>query len=352
MMKLRDIFKAARVADRAEYKAKEAEKIGNLRAGSSGIVSEAGEIAGACHRKSHLRQLGMEIDPPTEDKLIMFDLGYASEDIIHKKIMTSLPEGHVVLREEEIPIEWTTSNDTKVTGRPDMVICLRGAISGDADNPWDTLLVNGPTPILGIELKSTHSVWVARDVVFGRTPKMSNLIQAAHYMWKLDIPYKLIYTNYSQLGQGMAGNEWIIKQFPAYGEPGSEFIEYSSRVSRKTGKEVHTIKHIKQFEVIYDLRFDSKGRLEYKLEEEADSEWTRTLITHQSIEKYFEQVSQMASNKDLGPRPSTINPMGKPAGYTDCDYCPLQDTCDSYEEKGYSEWLKAVYEAVNPGEKK
>lgn len=335
-MRLSDIFKQSRLNNRAEYVAKERAKAGVLRAGSSGIMSENGEVAGHCVRKAHLRQKGVEIDPPTEDKLIMFDLGYASEDIVYNKLKSALPEGHIILREEEIPIEWTTSNGTKVTGRPDMVICRTKYTDQVHINPTtgSHSIVVEKTPILGLELKSVHSLWTARDVVFNRKPKLSNLIQAAHYMWKLNVPYKLVYSGYSQLGQGMAGNEWITKLFPRMGDPGSEYVEYN--------EEKGTIKHIRQFEIVYDLRIDAHGRVHYKLEDENDSQWTATIVTTKYIEEYFEKVSTMESTKDLGPRPTTLGATGDKLNYKDCDYCPLKATCDKYESKGYDKWVEEV----------
>lgn len=317
---LSGLFRTSRIRKREQYVEGEKSKTGNLRAGNSGILSsENGEVAGSCVRKAHLRALGIEIDPPTEDKLIMFDLGFASEDIIAEKLVRAMPEGHILLREEEIPIEWRTTNGTKITGRPDMVICAAGT---------------PPVPVLGIELKSTHSLWVAREVVFNRKPKLGNLIQAAHYMWQLNVPYKLVYTNYSQLGQGMAGNEWIVKQFPRPGEPGSEYIEYNDKKK--------TIKHIRQFEIVYDLRFDEHGRLQFKREDEADTLWTSTIVTRDDIRNFYEYTATMASDKKLGPRPSQVDSLGNKAGYKDCDYCPLKPVCDEHEDAGYDKWISEV----------
>lgn len=331
-------FRMARQKKRDEHLSAETNKLGNLRAGATGMMSETGEVAGACHRKSHLRSLGLEVDPPTDDKYIMFELGYANEDEIYKQLQATLAPGEIILREEEIPIEWRTSNGTKVTGRPDMVICRKLEVD------WETIpskvaFVKDIIPVLGLELKSIHSLWSARDVIFGKKPKMDNLLQAAHYMWKLDVPYKIIYKSYSQLGQGMAGNEWIIKQFPRIGEPGSEFIEYNEKKG--------TIKHIKQFEVIFDLRFDDKGRLQYK--EEAATDWITTLITTKYIENYFEFTSKIATSGNLGPRPITIDAHGNKLGYSSCDYCPLKKTCDESDKSKstYKEWLQKVKDLVD-----
>lgn len=353
---IRSMFTDARALTREQYVEKERLKLGNLRAGSSGMMSENGEVAGGCVRKAHLRQLGIEVDPPTTDKLIMFDLGFASEDIVYQRLLATLPETHMILREEEIPISWLTSNGTPVTGRPDIVICAKPATSmlipnGSGINvnmlnmapgkivylgePPQVAVLEGPKPELLLELKSVHSLWTARDVLFNRHPKLANMIQAGHYMWKLGTPGKLIYSAYSQLGQGMAGTDsWASKLFPRMGQPMSQYVEYNESKG--------TIKHIRQFDQVYDLQFDQKGRLSFRVEGEADSKFTRTLITQKSIEQYYEFVSKMTEEKKLGPRPSQIDALGDKASWKDCTYCALQNVCDSHEKKGYDKWLHAV----------
>lgn len=334
-------FRLARLADRADYVEKEKAKLGNLRAGSTGMMAETGDVAGSCHRKSHLRSLGIEIEAPTEDKLIMFELGYANEDRIVEILNSSLGPDEILLREEEIPIEWTTSNGTKVSGRPDIVIC-KVETTTDPTEQYTTppsgsinSTIEKRIPVLGLELKSVHSVWTARDVLFQRKPKTANLLQAAHYMWKLGVPYKLIYRSYSQLGQG--GSDWLARMLPKPGEPLSEYIDYNDK-----GK----MKHVKQFDWVYDLRFTSAGRLQYKLEAEDEKLYTNTIITRDDIQRYFEYTSRMAEERTLGPRPMSIDPQGSKLNYTDCGYCPLQATCDEYEDKGYEQWLAMVRDTV------
>lgn len=315
-IKLTELFAKARVLRKETRGAEEVGKLGNLRAGSSGIFSASGESAGHCLRKAHVRQLGLEIEELAEDKLIMFDLGFASEDIVVDKLTRALEgTGKTILCEEDIPIEWRTSNDTKVTGRPDAVI----------------MGVDGK-PELGIELKSVHSIWTARDVLFGGKPKLPNIIQAAHYMWKLNVPYKLVYTGYSQLGQGMVGTDsWVSRMFPKQGAAMSEYVDYN--------KDKGTIKHIKQFEIVYDMRIENSV-VEYK--PEMSDKWITTIVNIPDIERFFEKVSAIPSTGDLGPRPSPVDTLGKKAGYMDCDYCPLKATCDMHEKSGYSKWLEEV----------
>lgn len=334
---LTERLKRARELKRTEHTSGESAKLGNLRAGSSGILTEQGDVAGSCLRKSHLRSLGIELEQPTEDKYIMFELGYANEDEMYRQLQTVLGQGEVILREEEIPIEWTTSNGTKVTGRPDIVICARGLKVVPADDHPHTEKVRDGfeiVPILGLELKSVHSIWTVRDVLFNAKPKLSNLIQAAHYMWKLNIPYKLVYKSYSQLGQGTAGaDSWVSRQFPKQGERGSEYVEYNPKGQ---------MKHIKQFEIVYDLKLDEYGRVHYKLE--VEDKWTPSIVTTADIERYFEKTSRMVETGELGPRPTAVDTLGNKANYKDCSYCPLNDVCDKADKEKlkYPQWLKLV----------
>lgn len=313
-MRLQDRLNLGRQIERDRRAETEVGKLGNLRAGMSGILSDNGDTAGACHRKAHLRSLGIEIEQPDSHKLIMFELGFASEDITYKILQDSLAEGEILLREEEIPIEWQTANSTKVTGRPDIVIC-------DSNKK----------PKLGLELKSVHSLWTAKDVVFASKPKLSNIIQAAHYMHRLQVPYKLVYKSYSALGQAMSDWAARVCKIPAKGEPNSQYVDYNDKGG---------VKGIRQFEIIYDLDIDKRGRVRYKLED--STTWNNTVVTVQDIERFFEFTSKIADTGNLGKRPMALDIRGDKASYSDCQYCPLQSVCDKYETAGYQVWLEQV----------
>ncbi len=304
----------ARKLDRLEYEQKEVAKRGNLRAGNSGIMSVEGQVAGGCHRVAHLRQLGIELDPPGEHALLMFELGYANEDRIYSDLNRTLQPGEVILREDEIPIEWFTGNGTRVSGRPDLVI---GTMNY---NLAETEAKSGFVPKLAVEIKSVHSVWVARDVLFSGKPKLENVIQVAHYMWKLGgTPGKLMYRQYSQ--QSMPKFGFVA---PAKGEKFSEFVEYNEKGGAK---------HIRQFQVVYDVKIDSEGRVSYK-HEDAEA-WTPTLVNTADIGRYFEYVSQMAEKKTLGPELLLIDLSGEEKGYSHeayCDACKLARDSKSYED--------------------
>lgn len=313
----------SRVIDRSDHRLRDQKVLGNLRAGNSGIMSDDGDVAGSCHRVAHLRQLGIVIEEPLDSTQIMWQLGTVNEEIVYRDLMRTLSPGEIVLREEEIPIEWMTENGTKVTGRPDIVICTT------------TAGVLAPAPVLGIEVKSVASVWTSREVLFEGRPKMEHLIQAGHYSWKLGVPFRLLYKQY----QNQAIPSWAQKFFPKAGREYSEYVEY---------KEKGDIKHILPFEISYSLEWDKKGVLKYRREYADMSRtvgpWQKSLVTQADIERYYEFISEMAETGSLGPRPMTVDSAGKEKNFSTCDYCPLQGICDATEERGlsYGDWLERV----------
>src|SRR6267378_3918819 len=123
MLSLTKRLQQARKLDRHQYLEEAGKRIGALRAGNSGISDEEGNIAGACARVAHLRQLGVELEEPSYSKLIMFERGYDSEDMITKDLEKTLGPDEKILRETEIPTRWQTKSGTWVTGRPDIVLC-------------------------------------------------------------------------------------------------------------------------------------------------------------------------------------------------------------------------------------
>jgi hypothetical protein len=326
-MNLTERLKKATEIDRANYLVSAAKKQGYLRAGNSGIMSAEGDIAGGCHRVAHLRALGIELDPPDASRLLMFAGGFASEQRIYEELLSSLLPGEIILREDEIPIEWKTSNGTTVSGRPDIVICDAPVVMESLDvlNPdseVQEIEIQKAKPKFVIEAKSVNSVWVSRDVYFSGKPKLEQVIQASHYAWKLGIPAKLM---------SRQCNQQVVPAFglflPKPGEPLSESVEYNEK-----GKP----KHVKPFEVIYDLDIDAKGWVRYR--KEGTEEWNKTLVNTGDIERYFEFVSKMGQDKTLGPELMLLDVDGKQKNYKHSAYC---EACRIAENVGnnYEDWL-------------
>lgn len=308
---VRDIYLTGMQVEETEAELKEQEKVGNLRAGNSAIMTADGEILGKCARKTWLRKLGIKSDTHTLDRLLMFSAGFASEEIWHDRL--SKGWSGTILREEEIPVEWTTSNGTKVTGRPDMVLCV------DEEGLK-------PTPKLVLEMKNVSSLWTARSVLFEEQPKFDHMCQAAHYSWQLGVPAKLCYSLYLDL----AVMGWAQRHFPKPGDKYAEHCEFNEKGD---------IKKVKPFIQIYDLEIRD-GKLNYSVE--GSGHWIETPITRDGIQRYYEAVSQLSEDdKELPPRPLTVKGDGSKENWSQCGYCPLAETCDRYEEDA-SKWIDAV----------
>lgn len=320
---------------REKHKEGDTKKLGNLRAGNSGIMSHDGDIAGSCHRLAHLRQLGVEVEEPSDSKLIMFQMGIANEDVVYADLLHTAAPDEVILREEEIPIEWFTGNKTKVTGRPDMVVCRKIPVAETEPNARlvPTEREGLVTPVFGVEIKSVASIWTTREVLFNGEPKLENLVQAAHYSWQVGVPFRLMYKQYSN----QVAPSWAQKFFPKQGMPLSEHIEYNDKGD---------VKNINPYEIVYELQFSDKGILEYRVEA-SNSKWIKTIVSKSDIENYYEFISKMPVTKDLGGRPLTLSPTGKEKSFDKCGYCALQTVCDKTEKKGYDKWLHAVRKELN-----
>lgn len=347
--------------EQAEHMEKAAEKLGNLRAGNSGTVVATGEVAGSCHRIAHLRMLGVEVESPSDSTLLMFEGGFQNEESWLKKLRRSW--SGPLLVEEQIPIEWFTSEGKKVSGRPDIVLMQPEMVEA---SPEDSDLLNyggyqhiqpgtkipSSRPVLGLELKGIGSMWTLRDVWSkeGAGPKLAHLCQAGHYSWQLGekfcagqpLPYKIVYTSYVNF----VVPDWASSLFPRPGEEGSEHIEYNE----KTGK----VKHLKPQMIIYDLMWSPDGQLKFR-RETADTvnmdtgTWTSTPVTVEGIRQFFEK----AGSKDLSGIPTTLSGAGTKLKYSNCDYCPLQPVCSSHGESPvYATWLRDVRRHLLGGNKK
>jgi hypothetical protein len=340
-------LQAGRDKLRLQHVYQDARKAGSLRAGNSGILTETGEFAGACPHIAHLRQLGIESEVPTSDKLIMFQMGVESENAVFRDLGAILPEGQILLREEETGIEWRTSNGTRVTGRPDGVIydkhiqhitVPRAGYEFEIDDPRylapRTIEQVKLEPKYGIELKTVASFWTTREVLFEREPKLTALIQAAHYAWQLNIPYKLSYKNYVN----QTFPSWAHKFIPKQGEPGSEHVSYNDKGEAK---------NVNPFEIVYELDFDEHGYCWYRLEGAAV--WTKSIVRWQDIRRFYEFVSSIPETGKLGNKLTTVGCTGKKKSYSHCDmYCPIHGQF-SHLEHNYHEWLSAIKLAAQQG---
>jgi hypothetical protein len=322
MVSIKDLFERGRAALVASGKETEAGKKGILRAGNTGIVALDGTIIGKCARLTYLRMKGITVEEHDANRELMFDGGRSNEDSWIEVLKAANEPGIIFLREEEIPISWTTSNGTLVTGRPDIVLVKEGV---DANG--------SPVrePVKGIELKQVSSIWTARDVAFNLKPKMPHLLQAAHYSWQLKVPFELWYTSRTDFA---IGSGWEQKQFPK----DSAIIDYNPNGGAKK---------VLPFMQGFELGWNDKQQLMYRPVGSGDSAWKYTLITIDGIRQYYELVSTMETTDRLPPCPKNIEADGKVGGYSICDYCPLKSVCKGKSYGGLQEWLKAVAELTD-----
>lgn len=324
-------------------------KQGTLRGGSVGIMLPDGSLVGKCARLSYLRMLGIRAEGSDAGRELMFAAGRTNEDSWYDLFLRSGIAPDRIRREGEVPILWTLPSGRVVTGRPDLVIgeWEPGRLLVDPDY-METDERNGlvqysgrlpaytePTwkPVRGIEFKLISSLWTGRDVVIKGEPKTPHLIQAAHYSWKLGIPFELWYTN--RVDFAVSFGKW-----PKEGEPGSEYLQYSE------GKALKLLPCVAG----YELRWDAGGTLSYRrmLPGPAASPWVQTIITQAGIQRYYETVDATEHTHRLPDRPTNLTPTGGDGSYSACKYCALEQVCNKREKGSLAEWTQAVKEWV-PG---
>ena len=109
----------------------------------------------------------------------MFAAGNLNEDAWFEWLGLSSYEGKI-LREEEVPSLWYTSNGTKVTGRPDIVLCSEAVVPEDVEASEVRQFIQNDDkyyePLEGIELKLMCSFWTFRSVVLEGMPKFGHMI--------------------------------------------------------------------------------------------------------------------------------------------------------------------------------
>lgn len=327
-----DILRRDDLQQQEQTKADGAEKSEHLRAGNSGIMLPDGNIAGTCHRKAFLRLKGVDIEPDA-NRLIMFEFGRQNETIIIEKLKRVLGDTFTITGDDTNTIEWQLASGRTVSGRPDIIISSK---NGEA--------------LLLLEMKMVSSLWTARDVVFGNSPKLGHVIQTTHYAGKKDCPAKVVYIQPVDFQTPMWSS--TVDMFPKPGEKLSELVEYTEKeVSEGRGKGAvkkltKIPKKVLPSRTVYDLKLDSDGYVSYR-NETSKSGWTDTPVSMDAIEKFYEYVDQMEVG-GLGPRPLSLKACGDFENYTQCQYCELSGLCDRFEQMP-DRWFEEVERSVRNG---
>jgi len=136
----------------------------------------------------------------------------------------------------------------------------------------------------------------------------------------LDIPYTLIYTFN---GQGSAPF-WLKKE---------EKEKFWTKTSAK-GRVSYIVKPFKK-----EFRIGFDGDAAYYLDETGKR--YETTVTKSGIRDYFELLADMKASKSLYKRHSSRDLQGNPMNFNVCNYCPLSETCDQFEND-YERWTDEV----------
>jgi hypothetical protein len=292
-MNIRELLDIGQEKQNAAHAEAEVAKLGILRGGSAGCIGTDARMYGECHRIALSRLLGVDKDVES-NRHIMFDAGRTAEDSWAEKLTAA---GVEFRREEQIQITWPVPDfdGRVVTGRPDIVI------------------MDDETPEFGLELKGIYSAGSAVRVECEGIPDPKHLAQAGFYSMALNIPYAICYTN-----------------------PSVWDVPFWAKEARAAGH-----KKLQPFYRIFYMRWDeATGLLQYR-DERLDT-WVATKYTKQGIEKYYQKILAMETDKDLGGRPDGGLADGSPAPFDKCKYCQFSKQCDVYDlDRDFDSWLEA-----------
>ena len=334
---IKQLYIKASELEAEQHAAAEKDKVGTLRGGTTGALTDKGEVVGQCHRKAMVRFLGLQ----KRDKgggSAYFDMGIANELLVKLKLDKSWPG--LIKCEEEIPMAWDLEG-TPVTGRPDMILghysnLPEGAkITKGVDGievvegrPELSVTTNGLrvthiggeelkfVPEVGVELKSVGAINSAAGLFFDKKPKLANLLQAAHYSSQFKIPFYLVYNSFV----GGALPYWAQKQYGA--------------------------KKVDPFMMEFKVYITEKGVICYDTE---DGKQHITHLTVDSIKNFYRLVVDMVAKKTLYKRFTDRDVNNNPLPYSPCDYCPLQGACMNYEDD-FDRWLDQITKLKLEGE--
>lgn len=256
-----------------ESEANEATKLGWLRGGSSGCITDSGLIIGSDPRTAVLRAEGIQ-EPVTFDDNLLFQAGHSNEDGVAELLTAS---GIPFKQEEECPIKWTVVSKGKsmpVSGRPDFII-------GESN-------VSTFTPSYGIELKGIFSTGTVMEVAHftAHTPKADNVCQSAHYSWQNNkLPWVLMYVN----------RGWHNVFY--FGERRFTDDHRCIRRDTKTGKPVA----LGPFMTLYDLTWDGDVLL---------IDGKPSLITASGIERYYQYLTDCLNDGTIPKEHDSVDVFG------------------------------------------
>jgi len=300
MINLRKILaKGQRAIDATKAKREDGLKK-TLRVGSAGCVTYGSDWIGECARIAHLRFNG--IDKPFDDNIkIMFQGGEANE-LIWEAILEKglLGEPWKMVRDADLRNE---VGGVPIKGSPDILLENTSDLSGSSQH-------------VVLELKSLHAASSATQRALGN-PELKHLVQTACYMWLLDCPGILCYTN----------RNMVNLQF-----------------DRKKYKDEFPSGKIGPYHRLFYCHFDDEGLFHWTDEDKYSfniEPFTNSSlgISKTGLEVFFKKVAAETWD-EFPPRPAPISASGETLPWTPCKYCVFSDDCDLFEGD-YDVWVDA-----------
>lgn len=177
-----EIYMAGRYAEQAKYASEEGAKLNTLRGGSAGCHMGKGQVIGKFYNDV-ARFMGYSL-PHGDSTQDIFDLGYSNESVWDGKFEAA---GTDFTGDSKYPLKYEIDG-VKVSGRPDCIVGTREPLIDH-----ETLF----KPEFGIEHKVIASFKVAGKMLKDPKPKDENFVQACHYSYKFNLPWTIVYSQYS-----------------------------------------------------------------------------------------------------------------------------------------------------------
>lgn len=345
---IKDLITSGMLAQIAKQEEQEKTNIGNLRAGNTGMINTDGDIIGSCAAEAYLRMKGISMMKNNVNQELMFSSGRGNETLWVDSLKEAWNKpGQIILQEQETATGWQTETktDIKVTGRPDIV-----------------LQENGKN-IVGIELKQVMSSYTATAMLINKEPFLKHLMQMAHYMFALDIPFELWYTNRTKIDipEYMTYN----KKMPRPGEKLSEYFDYNYY---RLGKEHYkTGKPTKHKLVNYQAFLDEKAKgndvraepkkyrpfmtgflaqfqneqLYIKQAEDPRAPWLKTIVNISDIKRFYNYISEIELSGKVPRKYLNLTYLGEELKFS--FESPLEELSPEYwAGKSLDVWMKQV----------
>lgn len=301
---------------------------GQLRGGSTGAIID-NNVHGVCHRKAYLRFMGIET-PLKTPVTLMTDQGCMNEVLWLDELRTkgALPAHHYALNQTQFDCTWRTKDGDEGSGSPDIVITKRDPTkSKSKKHIW---IPEADTMVRGLENKNISSISTAKSAHYELRPNENHIIQAANYSIRMGqaynggkpLPYQLVYSSR------------VIWHFFAMSEKNKKVIlDKGWDINWMFGRPMSIL----PFHRTYTLDWNPDGSLRYWTP--GMKQWVTTQVSQESIDKYYEVVSQsIDSERNLGPRPTLKHVDGRSA-YSPCSYCDFNSVCDLDEDMAPQEFI-------------